>query len=95
MMMIFSLDQTKKALGDAEPLCLGQDESSDLENAGACEYIEYMDEDSVQRFFELLTTSLSQQVRLLNRNFSSGPEETYVQEDIPESAYARNGAGSA
>lgn len=59
-------------------------------NTGTIEDIDDMDEDYVQQLFEPLTPSLSQQVRLINGNLCSVPEETHLQYDIPESDHEGN-----
>lgn len=80
---------------NGESVCPGESQGSDGKNAGAIEDIDDIDDDSVQRIFVLLTQSLSQQFRLLNRNVCSIQEETFLQDSIPEGDHEGNGAGRA
>lgn len=81
--------------GDGKRVCPGEGQGSDRANAGASEAIDDMEEDTVQLFFELMTGSRSQLVRLLNRNLCSVLEKTYLQENIRKSDQEGNGAGLA
>lgn len=74
--MIIEIDQTTMKLEMENLSVLGKAKGSDGANTGVCEVIDEMDDGSVQRILELWTLSLSQQVRLLDRNLCSVPAET-------------------